>query len=232
MNPAHAAIGVLLPAVTTFAQAGAGPYSPPPLPAPPVWERWLFENPWPLVIGLCAAAVVIFFISNARAGAARGVQLAMVLIALAAGSVLSSFLVTTERERLITQTERLIAATATADTPELAPMLASDVSLTVLDRPFSADKDGILGLVTRYMGGQIRVKEHSTSGASAHVTRSGNGQSLIRVRVVADAAGFSDTPNRSWWRITWRKNAEGEWTAVHIEGLQIDMVKGSMIPAH
>jgi hypothetical protein len=214
----------------SLAQTSEGPYTPPALPAPPRLANWLFENPWPPAIGLLAFAVLAFFILNSRSQARQGAMIASGLLLAGVACIATAFAVTTDRERLATRTRELIAATATPDLGRLGPMLAGDVGLTVLGRPAPHDKEGILGLVGRSMSNEVRVKEHSTSGISAHVDRQGTGKTLVRVRVVADVVGMSDTPNRSWWRITWRKTAEGEWQAMHIEGLQIDFVREGMLP--
>ncbi|MBX3405281.1 MAG: hypothetical protein KF869_00850 [Phycisphaeraceae bacterium] len=213
-----------------LAQLSEGPYVPPPLPAPPRLAHSLFENPWPLAIFLLVVAVLLLFIGNSRGRAREGALLAGLFAAIAGACIAVSFLVTTERERLRVEMHRLIAATATADTEALAPMLASDVALNVLGRQFPEDKDGILGLVRRFMGSEVRVREHALNEVSAYVDGHGTGQTLGRVRVSADVAGMSDVGNRSWWRVTWRKGADGRWTAVNIEGLQIDMVQAGMIP--
>lgn len=218
------------PGTWLLAQLGEGPYVPPPLPAPPRLAHYLFENPWPAAVFLLVVAALLLFVGNSRGRAREGALLAGALAALAAACIGLSFLVTTERERLVAEMRRLIAATATADTDALAPMLASDVSLTVLGRQFPEDKPGILALVRRYMGGEVRVREHTLTEVTAHVDRLGAGQTLGRVRVSADVAGMSEVGNRSWWRVTWRKAGDGRWNAVHIEGLQIDMVQAGMLP--
>lgn len=225
MNALAALLGSL-----SLAQTSEGPYSPPPLPAPPRLAYWLFENPWPPVIALAAFAVVAFFIMNSRAQMRQGVLIAGGLLLVAAACILTSFLVTTDRERIAARTGELIAATAAADLRKLGPILASDIGLSVLERPAPQDKDGILDLVNRYMGNEVKVKQHSISELSAHVDRLGAGKTLVRVRVTADVAGMNDASNRSWWRISWRKTPDGEWQAVHIEGLQIDFVRAGMLP--
>jgi hypothetical protein len=214
----------------SLAQAADGPYSPPPLPAPPRLAHWLFEVPWPPAIGLVAMAVLLFFILNSRAQAKQGGMIALGLLLVAAATIATSFLVKTEREHLADRTRELIRATAAADVRSLGDLLASDVGLSVLTKPFSGDKDEIRDLVNRYMGNEYPLKDHSTSELSAHVDRLGGGKTLVRVRVVTDALGVNDLSNRSWWRITWRKNAAGQWEAMHIEGLQIDFVSEGMIP--
>lgn len=213
-----------------LAQLSEGPYVPPPLPAPPRLPHYLFENPWPAAIFLLVVAVLLLFIGNSRGRAREGALLAGLLAAIAGACIVASLLVTTERERLRAEMARLIAATATADTDALDPLLASDVALSVLGRQFPENKEGILGLVRRYMGSEVRVREHSLTDVTAHVDRHGGGQTLGRVRVSADVAGMNDVGNRSWWRVTWRKGPDGGWSAVHIEGLQIDMVQAGMLP--
>ncbi len=225
MNAPAALLGPL-----SLAQTAEGPYFPPPLPSPPRLAHWLFENPWPPAIALAAFAVLVFFILNSRAQSRRGAIIAGCLLAVAAVCVVTAFLVTTDRERLAVRTRELIAATAAADVDSLGPMLAGDVSLNVLSVPFREEKAGILGLVTRYMGNEVRVRQCTVSEISAHIDRQGTGKTLARVRVSVDAAGMNDMTNRSWWRITWRQNDRGEWTAMYIEGLQIDFVKADMLP--
>jgi len=207
-----------------LAQADRGPYVPPPLPTTPILERWLLENPWPPAISLAAAAVIVFYVMRSRSQARQGAIIAGVLILAAGICVLTSFVVTTDREKLADRTRSLIAATATANISDLRPLMASDIGLNVLGVPFRESKEGILGLVDQYMGSQYRVQQHSTSNLTAHVDRAGMGKTLVRVRVEVDGMA-----NRSWWRITWRSTAEGDWQAMHIEGLQIDMVRESMI---
>jgi len=219
-----------------FLQDATAPYTPPPLPPVPLLERWVLENPWPPVIGLAAAGVVVFFILNARGGggARQGALAAGALALVAALCVVTSFLVTTQREVLVQRTRELVAAAAQPDLRALAPMLAEDVGLRVLGRAYTEDKAGIVGLVDRYIGSEYRVTRHSVPSVTAHTDDGGagsagaaGGRTLARVRVEVDGM-----TNRSWWRLTWRRSgvAAGEWTVVHIEGLQIDFVGSEQMP--
>lgn len=208
-----------------LAQLGGPQFVPPALAAPPVLERWFLESPWLPAIALAAVAALVFFILRSRGEGRRAVLGAAAPLLLATAMIVLSMLITTEREKLAARTEELISATAAADLDRLAPMLAEDVALSLLGSTRDETKSGILGLVQKYPGGMFPVEEHSVHEITAQVDRAGGGKTLCRARVVVQGV-----PNGSWWRIGWRKNAAGEWTAVHIEALHIGYVSSGDLP--
>lgn len=206
-------------------QLGGPQFVPPELPAPPILEKWFLESPWLPALALAAVAALLFFILRSRNQPRQAAMGAGVPLLIAAAMIVLSLLVTTEREELAARTKELISATAAADLDRLAPMLAEDVGLSLLGTARNETKSGILGLVQRYPGSMFPVEEHSVHEITAHVDRAGGGRTICRARVVVQGV-----PNGSWWRVGWRKNAAGQWTAVHIEALHIGYVSSGDLP--
>lgn len=204
-----------------LAQSGFGLIDPPApraLPSPPPIEHYLLENPWPLVVVLAVAGVTAFLRLRA-AGKPRPGTLWGLTLFLAAGGVwtLASW-VQTGREAITRSTAALIGAAARADIPSLDALLSDQLSLFRPGGGPGLGKTETIGRVQRDLGGPYRVREWAVLETQAMTDSASSGVAQVRVRVTLEAAGI---PNISWWRIDWRKGADGAWRAVTIEPVSV-----------
>lgn len=193
---------------------------PAPLPAGPVWERWLFEEPlWP-GLALAMVGVAAFVVLNQSGQARRGIVAAGVLLAAAAGIFAIAAAVTTDRERLRGATGSLVAAVAHADAAAVGEHLASDVRLRapVLGRN-GMDRDQILAFVSSEMTGLYKVENYRVLQTQATLDGPDMGRTHTHVRVTPDRTGGFVF---SWWRLDWRRDADGCWRVTHIEPLTVE----------
>lgn len=196
----------------------------PSLPAPPAVQHYLLENPWPTAIVLAVCGLVVAAILN-RQGQSRRAVLTAVGLFLAAGAVVAtSSLVTTTREALIHRTRLLIDAAARADTESLRDMLASDADLRAAFLTGDWGRDRLLDGVQRYLGQQYPIQSHREDSARAIIDGPNAARTQIHVVVRAKEATMYDVPVGSWWRIEWRKDADGVWRVRGLECLQLSAI--------
>lgn len=198
------------------------PASIKPLPDPPFLRLILLESPTPL-IGIClVAAVVTFMVLNNRAKGRAAVLAAMGLILLAAGFYSLAAGITTDRERVIESTKRLIGHTARVELDELSPLLAPDVRLETSirsnDIPLGKGRTWLLDSVRSTLGGRYAVTDPAVLELQAVLDGPSVARSQVRVRVTPQGSGL---PILSWWRLDWRKRDDQSWEATVIEPLAI-----------
>ncbi|MBL8991402.1 MAG: hypothetical protein JNJ48_07470 [Phycisphaerae bacterium] len=193
----------------------------PLLPAPPMLERVLFEQPLPGAVALLAAGVVAFAVLN-RAGRGRqGLGAAALSLFLAGAVVVLATAVKTEREELQGLAVRVIERVMAADGAEVDRRLADSVTLRLLGRTSPMGKPEILRHVTGRTLERYGVREHTVRSVQAVIDGPGVARTQVRVRVQTDLTG---APVGSWWLLHWRRDAAQQWRIVGIEAQQIDFV--------
>ncbi|GIW73734.1 MAG: hypothetical protein KatS3mg103_0256 [Phycisphaerales bacterium] len=196
-----------------------------PLPAAPLWERWLFEQPLVpalalvLLSGVCLAVL-------ARRNRRAAVALAGVLLLAAGGLALSAHLVTTTRERLLSRTAQLVHAVARADASALGELLAEDAQLKAsgdLGRvlPRIEGRQALIGRIEQDLGGRYALERWAVHDAQATVD--GPNVARTQVRVAVQPRAF-DRPHASWWRLHWTRDQLGRWRCFEIEPRWIQLV--------
>ncbi len=203
--------------------------APPTLPAPPALESVLFESPWLVSFLLFAGGAVLYLVARhakpklAVLGSSAAILSAFALVA-------TSFLVTTDRERLAAATESLVWAVARADSSRVGAALTDNCTLTVLDRPTNWSKTDLLRQIETSMTRQYAVRNRSAnvSRVEACIDGSAVGRTQFRVQAVHDSTG---APVGMWWRINWRRSPStgpggkpGEWKASGLDLVSIDGV--------
>lgn len=177
----------------------------PPLPGPPLLERYFLESPLVVVGALLIAAVAGFFILNARGKLGLGAVVAGAGVALAAGVWAMAALIVTERERLADRTRELIDATAIADTGAISPMLAERAEVIVPNLRSYETRGMILAAVEEYPGRQYPIESHSVAETRAVVDGPRTARTQVRVLHSGNAI-----PGASWWEIEWRRESPDE----------------------
>jgi hypothetical protein len=186
---------------------------PAPLPADPLWERWLLESPWPAAGLLALAGVVAFAVLNrrARAGAAAGSLVAAILAG--AGVILLARFITTDRETLRARSASLVAAVASRDQALVGSLLAPTARLAKWPLALTG-RDAIVDRV----GSVPAIHEWALLEAQASLDGPAVARTQIKLRITPDQ---TRAPNLSWWRLDWQRDAQGHWVVIQIEPLAI-----------
>lgn len=197
------------------------------LPQPPLLERLLFENPWPLAALFIIAAVLAGAFLH-RAGKDRNAGVAAVVLLVLAGAVVAaSALVTTERERLADLAKHTVDSVMAADDAAVGAVLAPDVTLILLGHDTRMSRQGMLNIVASDVGRRYGVPEHRVQTVQASVDGPNVARTQMQVRAHVDRLGRAVG---SWWRLHWRRDSDGRWTITSVEALQIDGVpRGTQI---
>lgn len=194
---------------------------PAPLPQGPFWERWFFEAPlWPAV-ALAVAGAVAFFVLNQAGQGRRGIMAAAGGLVAAAAVFGLAAAVTTERERLRESTEALVTAVAKGDAAAAGEHLAAEVRLRpppVVPRG-SMNRDQILAFVGGEMRGAYRIENYRVLQTQATLSGPESGTTQTYVRVTPEQ---TRAPTFSWWRLAWRRGADGRWLVTDIEPISAD----------
>lgn len=181
----------------------------------PLWQEWLFENPWPLVIVLIAVAVVVRLVATRRKQPRVNFAAAGALL-LAVGVYLLTMFVATDRERLVDRTKELVEATAPLDSAAMDGLIARGAIVSGPDGAAWVEYDSIRSeleaVVGRYGG-----FDHAIRGLGAEVTSAVRGRSLLSLSTTAESIGM---PIRTQWLITWRKESDGQWRVIEISWLE------------
>ncbi len=202
----------------TLAQLGnpLGGVAPTALPSAPVWERFLLEQPWPL-IALFAFAGVVGWTMLARLTPARRFALTALgpLLALAVWTL--AFFVHTDREQMRDASLALIGAAARVDTSTVGTILSDDFAFYPPGGGPGIGKDRTLALVRSELGGAWKISEWTALEVQASVdprtsTDAERGQTQVHVRATAE--GFLTF---SWWKFDWERTPAGQWKLVSAE---------------
>lgn len=193
------------------------------LPPAPLLEQFLFEQPLLPIAVLVLLALIAAIAFAGRNQRRRGLIVAGVLIALAAGVYLVSMLVTTERETLLARTEVAIGSVAQLDDGTMREVLTEDVYLRTAGaiarlQPSVEGRSEIIDLAERRLKGSYHVTDWKILDRQATIDGPNLGRTLVRVGV--DADGISRT-HYSWWRLHWERGPDGVWRCFELEPLWI-----------
>lgn len=192
----------------------------PRLPSPPFLGHLLFESPWPAIIVLVFAAVVVFITSNQKARARSGLLMAGGLVAIAIAIWFSAHFVMTTREDLRARTFALIGAVIRVDIPKANEYLDPEAVAYFPEEPSGIR---ILDWVTPNLSGQYRVHEWAVLDQQASIDGPTSARTQFRVRVTAEQ---SSLPYIGWVRFNWRKDAEGQWRVKSVEEIARNALGG------
>lgn len=186
-----------------------------------LFDRFLFENPWPLMGALVLAGAIGFSLLNRKGRVTPALISIAVALALSAGVWFAARSVTTDRERVRDLTIALVDATAKVDESTLGPMLADDLTLYLkvgaITADNSMDRAATLQQVRRSLGGLYKIKDWRIT--SNDTTTSGTQASVhLSISVTTEAYAI---PHRSTWRVDWRREGDGTWRVFAIELLEM-----------
>jgi hypothetical protein len=188
-----------------------------PLTLAGILDRYLFENPWPLVVVLLVVAIALGW-KGLTEGDAPKRNVALVLAGLAAAAGLAGSLVTTAAEEARAVVERLVAHATSGDT---AAMLA-ELSPNCLLHYGRPENPGVqrsvwepsLGLLR----GQYSIESNRITALSAESVSSTAATVELSNATVVSIFG-APMPNSWWFRVA--KQPDGTWKIERIAALRI-----------
>lgn len=185
---------------------------------PGLVQRFVLEEPWPLVGLLLLAGIVALVLLNQRARAGLGLVCLAVAAGLAAAVYAASAAVETTEEMLRDRTRALVAAALSDQPSTLARMLEEGAAVDVLGGSRRVGRDEIVTLVADWRA-RYPLRSWSMSDVRAVV----DGESVARCQFRFSAEPEATRlPSGSWWIVTWRQGTGGEWLAWTISAQQID----------
>lgn len=202
-----------------FAQLDAP--APQPLPSPGLFDVYLLENPWLLMVAATIITLIVYVLLNTR-GKSGKARLAIILgICVAAVVFALATFVDTPREQIKMRSIELIGAVARAETEIVQDVLAADAIVYSPITPDGARTDQILARIKSDMApsGRYAVKDVRVIEIQAAMSGASRGIVQVKVRATTSLSGF---PIPSWWRIDFERDADnGEWKASGISMLSI-----------
>lgn len=207
--------------VSVLGQFNLGGGDVPALRDGPWWQVWTVESPWVVAGALVGAGVVAWWFLNQKSEAKKAMLALGAGVLLAAALVVCAQVVTTTRERLRAKTRELVGAVARAEMNTLSELLAEDVVLTGRGEPLVVGREALLSGVRATTGSAYPVKQASMLEEQEQVDDRNFAYTQVWLRIEAVSAGMA----RSWWKIGWRREAEGTgeaWRATSIDILQLD----------
>jgi hypothetical protein len=203
---------------------------PAPLPDPPLVASLLFERPWALAIIILLLGVVLIMVLRRLDRPRAAVVTLIIAPLLALTAILVARSVTTPRETLATLTRTLISAAIVGDAPAVAPLLRSDLLVTLPGGTApTLSRQSLLERLPADMQGPYRLRSHTIGTLAATLDSPDLARTQVQLTVVPEATGF---PIESWWLITWARdpspenanaaNATNTWTARQITAQHID----------
>lgn len=180
---------------------------------PPFWSTLLFEQPLPLVVVAAVLGVGL------TVGAARSRRVVLLGVAgacfgLAAGVFIIAALITTDRELLLEQTQRLVDLAAPLDAAGMAQLINAQATVRGGDGRVYLTAGDVLPEL-QLIDGRFGDLDHRITTIAAEARGRGEGVTQIDVRTQ-----WRDRPLLTRWRLTWRKNAAGDFEVVRIEWLE------------
>jgi len=183
------------------------------LAEPPFLEHLLFENPWPAAIALGVVGLVLLWIGRRR-GQKKPMMVGAAAVVLAVAVVVAGRVVTTDREALIAQTKKLVAAATDGDVATFKAMLDPRATVT--------DSAGVVcwefkGILDRLGTVRARVAAQHFKSIAVQTQQGRFGRTYLVLRTTASQ---SEQHIITHWLITWAKSPDGTWQVKNAQWLQ------------
>lgn len=166
-----------------------------------------FESPGLMIAGLAVVWAVMRVVGR-RSGNKNLLRGSWVPLGLIVALLLTSMLVTTEREEIADAVDELILAVETEDIAALEKRILPQAMTNFLSREHTRDE--VVSLLER-----TKVEDLTLLSSSVKIDDNNVGSSLIRVRSKGEAGGIPGIMV-SEWAIRWRYE-DGAWRALRIE---------------
>ncbi|QQE10131.1 hypothetical protein JD969_11480 [Planctomycetota bacterium] len=174
-------------------------------------KTMFLENPWPLVAAMCVCGFA-FLVMGGRQGNKRYLSTGITAFVLSIIVILLSIFITTDRETVLADTEKLVAATSPL---EMNKVDAYIEPFAVLYGPGGGawlDYAQIQKILPSVVG-RHGIKEQTIRQLNARVLNETRIESWFGLSTKI-GEGF---PVRTDWRLVWDKRPDGTWRVIEIE---------------
>lgn len=195
----------------------------PQLQPPPTWYIWLFEDPTtPAVLLLMLSILLLWRAARRRIRSER--RLALIPLGLLGVLLLTSNLITTQREEMMAFALHLAREAAANNPDAIAPLLHEDVTLGVINAPPSWNRDQIL---QQYEALTRRHPIASQDGSirQAEILPDGSGQVVLDIGTRFTEPAYGQNSVRSTWLLACRPDDEGRWQVIAITWLRVGEIR-------
>ena len=177
----------------------------------------LYENPWPIMLALVAAGVVLFVVGQRRANTRLLIAGACMFV-LAGGSLLLAGLIETDREAIDQAARKLVNSTAPLDLQALGALLDDGCTVSVADRaPDLAGADAIQEAVYNALN-RYKVKSHTVRELESRFIEPQFGRTQLRLRTAFESGQIAITR----WELSWRRDDTGRWLATDLRFVELN----------
>jgi hypothetical protein len=183
----------------------------------------LFSTPWWLPTAIIVAGVFVFVTANARQiSGARNVGAGLVLLAFVL--MLVSYLVETDKERVVRQSRELVKSVEQRDWPKMRSLLDPQVSLAIVGASIYNDREQLV------QGAQHSVDQHGLKSVVITSLDAERAQSVITVDidVLSEQDATMGRPVPSSWQFDWEKRGK-DWVLDKITCLKIANEQGTQM---
>ncbi|MCB9839081.1 MAG: DUF4440 domain-containing protein [Phycisphaeraceae bacterium] len=193
-------------------------FAPAPLPESMSPIAWATEQPLIVALALAAAGIACWVLLSRREQAKLGTMIGGALMFMAVAVFALGTLIETDRERLERRTREFVAAAVDADIPALEDLILPDAVLAASGRTIADDARGQIESLSQAQQAAGVIESWRVSKVQAVQGGSNVGTTQFRARVTPRAGGVT----LSWWKLHWRRDAEGAWRCSSIDCLAIN----------
>jgi len=193
-------------------------YAPPRLEEPIGPLVWVLEQPIVSAIVLAAVGVVVATLLSRRGQGRHGLAVGGALVAAGLAALGVGWAVETERERIEARSGALVSAAVDGDPAKIEPLLIENVALAASGRTMvSPGLPTIVGLAETQRDAGV-IESWRLSRLQSKIEGPNVGTTQFRVRVTPTRG----RPTLSWWKLHWRRDAQGVWRVGTIDCLAIN----------
>lgn len=188
-----------------------------PLPAGPLFDRWVLEQPVGLAVGLVVTGAVVGHLLRTRGRLKQGLLVLGFCTLLCGGVLAAGWLVTTTRERVTRESARFVEVFASADAAGVGRMLDERVI-------FSSGGESLRGRGREWaMGVAAGMRGQISDVAVKPLGAVEDGPDAARTRIWVRAAVADAGIVPSTWELSWRRTGgrDAAWKIVKIECLRL-----------
>lgn len=180
-----------------------------------VLDRWVFEQPWPLGVGLLGAGMLVMYVLVARGEWKRGVGAGGALVLAGALVLIAGYAVTTTREHLIARGGAFVDAFFAADASAVGEALDPAFRLSAAGRDArGVDREAIMRLASSSAAFQVKKYDYAEQPGGSAAESSAT--TRFRVRVYTPLRGYSGVPLTTAWEAQWSRVGD-VWTITSLD---------------
>lgn len=179
---------------------------------------WVFEQPLTTALALLIAGIVGATLLRRRGQVKPGFIVGGVMLALAIGAFALGTLIVTGRERIEIGSNEFVVAAVDGDLAALDRLILEEAGLAASGMTVDhAGRERIESLSQKQSDAGM-IESWRLSRLQASIDGPNVGTTQFRVR----ATPRGGAPTLSWWRLHWRRDAQGVWRIGTIDCLAIN----------